>query len=62
MARIVVRSSQPSTTDKTTDGAYNVTPTDSPRESRNNTLVSVRTRTSKRCSRYSYAVKICVLK
>ena len=47
---------QPTISDSTPAGAASVTPSEKARPSRNRKLVAVRTRTSKRRSRYSYAV------
>ena len=57
ISRIVVVSSHPRITERTSDGAYRVTPTARLRDSMKRRLATVRVRESKRRSRYSYAVK-----
>src|SRR5580693_6495946 len=56
MASTVTGSVHPRIADITTDGAASVTPSDNARPARNRKLASDRVRTSKRRSRYSYAV------
>src|SRR5439155_20892885 len=56
MTSTVTGSDHPRTADITTDGAASVTPSDATRPMRNRKLASERVRTSKRRSRYSYAV------
>jgi len=56
ITRTVTGSDHPRITDITTDGAASVTPSDVARPIRKRKLASERTRTSKRRSRYSYAV------
>ena len=56
MTRIVTGSCHPRMADITTAGAASVTPSEDARPTRNRKLASERVRTSKRRSRYSYAV------
>ena len=56
IASTVTGSVQPRIADITTAGAASVTPSENARPIRNRKLASDRTRTSKRRSRYSYAV------
>ena len=56
MTSTVTGSDQPRITDITTDGAASVTPSEVARPMRKRKLASERTLTSKRRSRYSYAV------
>ena len=57
MMRTVIGRDHSRMAEMTTAGAASVTPSDIARPTRKSIAVNVRTRTSNRCSRYSYAVK-----